>query len=198
MGRSGETSFEKSAPDDNDLLADIAAGSHGAFRLLIERYRRPMLTLALRTVGNAADAEEIVQEVFLKVWIAAPRWDTSGDAKFSTWLFRVALNLCIDHRRRRPVCSLEDIEEPIDPAPGGLAGAEARQRHDMLLLAMSSLPKRQHAALSLYYFWDEGALRTAEILGLSVPAFQSLLLRGRRSLKKELLRRGFAGIGDIL
>ncbi len=95
-------------PGDDDLLRRVAAGDRWALQRLMDRHGRAMLALAERTTGNAADADELVQETFLKVWTMAPRWRADGGALFSTWLYRVVLNASLDLRRRRPLHALEE------------------------------------------------------------------------------------------
>ena len=157
-----------------------------------------MLSLAERMTGNAADADDIVQEAFVKVWKMAPDWRPAGEARFSTWLYRVVLNLCLDRRRRGFSTSLEDVVEPADTGPGGYEAALARQRHDMIVAAMMKLPARQRVALSLYYFSELSSPDIARVLGLSRSTIESLLVRGKRKLRKTLIRAGVIDVGDIL
>lgn len=164
----------------------------------MERHGAAMLALAERVTGNAADADELVQEAFLKVWTMAPRWRADGSARFSTWLYRVVLNACIDLRRRRPTAPLDDAPEPADERADGLAAAIDVQGRAVLRQALSELPERQEAALSLHYFADLTARQAAEVLGLSQPALEALLVRGKKALRAALGRRGIHGLGDVL
>jgi RNA polymerase sigma-70 factor (ECF subfamily) len=185
-------------PDDDALLLEIAASDRHALRCLMTRHVRPMLILAERMTGNAADADDIVQEAFLKVWKMAPGWRPDGEARFSTWLYRVVLNRCLDRRRRGSLPSLDEVAEPTDVGPGGYDAALARQRRDIVAAAMAKLPERQRATLSLHYFGDLSAPDIAGVLGLTRPAVESLLVRGKRQLRKALTRAGVAGIYDVL
>lgn len=184
-------------PDDDDLLGKIAEGDRLAFRILMERHTPGMLALAERTTGSAADADDMVQEAFLKVWNMAPDWRADGPAQFSTWLYRVVLNSGLDRRRRKPLLPLEDAGELVDGGPGGLHSSMARQRRDMVMDAMAELPDRQRSALSLYYFGEVHAPEAARILGLSLSAVEALIVRGKRALRKSLARRGVTGLGDV-
>lgn len=183
--------------DDDRLLAAIAAGDRGAFRRLMERHVRSVLSVAHRVAGNAQDADDVAQEAFLKVWTLAPRWKPDGEARFSTWLYRVVVNLCLDRRRVRPMAALEEAGDPPDPAPGGAESAAATQRRDRLMEAMGDLPDRQRIAVALYYFAEVGGPEAARHLGLSVPALEALLVRARRALKEALERRGLKDFGDL-
>jgi RNA polymerase sigma-70 factor, ECF subfamily len=185
-------------PGDDDLIRHMAEGDHRAFRQLMGRHGRAMLSLAERTTGNAADADELVQEVFLKVWTMAPRWRTDGAAQFSTWLYRVVLNASLDRRRRRPFSPLEEADEPVDDAANGLDRVLEGQRKAVVHQAMATLPERQRAALALHYFGETSAPEAARILDLSLSAMEALLVRGKRALRQALLRRGITGLGDVL
>lgn len=195
QGRHGPSGDQRS--DDDDLLRAIASGNRHAFARLMERHARPMLALATRVTRSVDDADEIVQETFLKVWIMAPKWQADGEAKFATWLYRVVLNACLDRGRRVPFSPLEDAGDPPDPKPAGLDMAMAAQRDSILSTAMADMPPRQREALTLYYFSDLSAPQAAEILDLSVSALEALLVRGKRSLKAMLQRQGISGIGDL-
>ncbi|MEO5335452.1 MAG: RNA polymerase sigma factor [Magnetospirillum sp. WYHS-4] len=183
--------------NDDALLTAIAAGDRGAFRRLMERHARPALALAQRISGNAQDADDVVQEAFLKVWAVAAGWRSGGEARFSTWLYRVVVNLCIDRRRRRPLAPLDEAGDPADPAPDGADTAAAGQRRRLLLEAMAQLPSRQRTALALYYFAEVDGPESAYHLGLTVSALEALLVRARRGLRGYLLRRGLKNFGDL-
>ena len=183
--------------DDDGLLRAIAGGDRAAFAQLMERHARPMLALATRVTRNPDDADEVVQDSFLKVWLMASKWQADGEAKFATWLYRVVLNACLDRGRRAPFSPLEDAGDPADPNPAGLDVAMAAQRDAVLASAMAHMPTRQREALTLYYFSDLSAPQAADILDLSVSALEALLVRGKRSLKALLQRRGIDGIGDL-
>lgn len=183
---------------DDDLLLAIAKGDQLAFRRLMERHARPMLALAQRLTGSADDADEVVQEAFLKVWRLAGRWKVDGAAAFSTWFYRVVMNASLDRRRKMPMAPLEEAGTPIDPAPIGHETAQSKQRHAAIIAAIDQLPKRQRDAVWLYYFGEVTGPEAAQILGMSLSALEALLVRGRRSVKKALIKRGISSIGDIL
>lgn len=187
----------ENGPGDDALLQRIAQGDRAAFRILMERHSRPMLMLAQRVTGRAEDADEIVQEAFLKVWTMADKWDVDGGAKFSTWFYRVVLNACLDRKRRKQAVGLEEAGDPADERPGGLENAVSRQRSRIVGEALADLPERQRAALSLYYFSGLSGREAAEVLELSVSATEALLSRGKQALRKALQRRGVNGLGDV-
>lgn len=182
---------------DDDLLLEAAQGNRMSFHRLMDRHVRAMLALATRVLRNPDDADEVVQEAFLKVWTLAPRWRSDREAKFSTWLYRVVLNASLDRLRRVKFVAVEEAGDPVDPAPGGLDEAMARQREKLVAAAMAEMPARQRQALSLYYFGDLTAPEAAKVLGLSLTAMEALLVRGKRSLKTSLARLGVRGLGDV-
>lgn len=183
---------------DRELLAATGRGERWAFAGLMERHTPLVLALAMRMLGNAADAEDVAQETFLRVWRKAADWDGDGGARFTTWLYRVALNLCADRKRRRPLLPLEGMEEPADPAPDGHQQLSLRQAQQVVAEALAELPERQRAAISLCHLGEVGNAQAAEVLGVSLSALESLLVRGRRGLRNHLSRRGFAASGDLL
>src|SRR5437016_14382307 len=116
--------------DDSDeqLMARVAGGDERAFQLLSRRHLPAMLGLARRILRNSAEAEDVAQEAFMRVWTHAPRWQPV--AQFRTWLTRVVINLCLDRKRRAPWVELEAAGEIVDPAPtaGETAATDARSR----------------------------------------------------------------------
>jgi RNA polymerase sigma-70 factor (ECF subfamily) len=195
--RGGNPLIGIDAVGDDDLLRAVAQGDRAAFGALMQRHAHSMLSLATRVTRNADEADEIVQDVFLKVWKMAPRWESNREAKFTTWLYRVVLNASLDLRRRMRSAPLEDAGDPIDGAPGGLELALANQRDRLVAQALDDIPTRQRAALTLHYFADLSAPQAARVMELTVPAVESLLVRGKRALKSALARRGITGIGDV-
>lgn len=197
LDRGGRTYSQGEAASDDELLRFIAQGDRRCFQRLMERHVRAMLALSTRVLRNSDDADEVVQEAFLKVWTMAPKWQSDRDAKFSTWLYRVVLNASLDRLRRARYVAEDAAEEQADPAPGGLERAMARQRERLVSAAMAEMPARQRQALSLYYFSELSAPEAARVLDLSLGAMEALLVRGKRSLRTALARQGIRGIGDV-
>jgi RNA polymerase sigma-70 factor (ECF subfamily) len=127
----------------------------------------------------------VAQEAFLRAWRHAGRW-RPGEARFSTWLHRVAVNLCIDRRRRRREQTVDELPEVADPAPGPEGTALAAARRRRVEAAVAGLPERQRAAVLLTHFQGLGNIEAAEALGVSVEAVESLLSRARRQLRAAL------------
>ncbi|NFV79661.1 RNA polymerase sigma factor [Magnetospirillum aberrantis SpK] len=183
--------------DDESLLAAIGRGDPTAFATLMERHGAFAMTLAIRMTGNIQDAEEVAQEAFLRVWSVAARWNPGG-ARFTTWLYRVVMNLCLDRKRRAPMAALDDVAEPADTAPDGLERCASDQARELVAEALATLPDRQRAAVSLCYYGEVSCQEAAEALDISLSALESLLVRGRRGLRDYFTRRGLEKMGDVL
>lgn len=171
---------------DDILLGGIAAGNSTAFAVLAARHAPKALKLAQRVLNNSADADEVVQEALVRVWTGARNWVPDGRARFSTWLHRVVVNLCIDRRRKPVHTDIADVPEPVDPAPTAVALVDRRQTAGLVAAALAELPERQRLAVTLCYYEEMSAAEAADILTLSVSAVESLLARARRALRTRL------------
>ena len=154
-------------------------------RALVDRHAAPLVATARRLLGSQADAEEVVQEVFLRVWTNAAKWQP-GRASFATWMHRVAVNLCYDRLRRRREVTVEVMPDPADPAAPPDAALDQATLARRLDAELQALPERQRAALVLCHYQGLSQNEAAEILEISVEALESLLSRGRRRLKEKL------------
>jgi RNA polymerase sigma-70 factor, ECF subfamily len=172
--------------DDSDeaLMARVAGGDERAFQLLSRRHLPAMLGLARRILGNAAEAEDVAQEAFMRVWTHAPRWQPL--AQFRTWLTRVVINLCLDRKRRAPWVELETAGEIADPARDAGEKAEDDERERMLAAAIEKLPVRQRSAIVLTYGDGMSNAQVADILDTSVSAVETLLVRAKQNLRRAL------------
>jgi RNA polymerase sigma-70 factor (ECF subfamily) len=174
---------------DEALMAAIADGDRMAFARLVERHLPRTVGLATRLMGSRADGEEIAQEAFARVWSHASRWrpiGNGGNARFTTWLYRIAVNLAIDRKRRPAFGAIEEAGEPIDEADDGFDQLHRRQVSDAVAAAMRRLPERQRVALALCFFEGMSNIEAGKIMSLSVGAVESLLVRARRTLRQEL------------
>lgn len=174
------------ADDDSSLMLRIARGDHAAYGLLVDRYLRHAVNVAYRILFHRADAEEVAQEAFLRVWQHAGRWRPDGGASFRTWLNRVIANLAIDRKRRPGMAALDDQPEPIDDAATPFEARLGNETSDHVASALAKLPERQRAAIVLCYWEGESNIAAAEALGISVGALESLLIRAKRSLRDDL------------
>ena len=170
---------------DETLMLRVAEGDHAACQQLAERHLGRILAFAARTLGDRAAAEDIAQEVFARLWIHAKRWQP-GPARLSTWLHRIALNLCLDYSARKREAQLDDVPEPIDPSKDAATRLHEHQLQQRVNAAMQTLSPQQRAAITLCHFEGLRNAEAAEVLGVSVEALESLLARGRRVLRERL------------
>jgi len=173
--------------DDDTLIARFAQGDQSAARALSVRLLPGVLALSRRMLGDQTEAEDVAQEAMLRLWKIAPGWE-AGRAKPSTWLYKVASNLCTDKLRKRRGGALDEVAEPEDEAPSVVSTLQARERADALNRAMATLPERQRQALHLRHFSEHSNIEVAEIMETSVEAVESLLGRGKRALADKLLK----------
>ncbi len=169
---------------DEALMLRIARGDERAFRALAPRYATRAVALARRICGNPADAEEVVQEAFLRVWVNAPRW--RPEALFRTWFYRSVFNLALNRTRRAPFAPLEAAGDPPDPAPPADQVMERAEQDRLIASAIAELPARQRSAIALTYGDELSNAEAAAILGTSASAFETLLVRARRALRVKL------------
>jgi len=161
-------------------------GDRGAATALIERHSEKIYAACFRMLGSKAAAEDAAQETFLRLWRNAAKWRPRG-AKFETWLYRVAMNICLDQfRKRKREAPAEDAPERADPAPGPDQSLFAGQRRVAIDTALGDLPERQRMALVLCHYQEMTNIDAARTMGVSVDALESLLARGRRSLRDRL------------
>jgi RNA polymerase sigma-70 factor (ECF subfamily) len=171
--------------EDQPLLDRLAASDEAAFRELVQRHIDRAFGLAVRILGGKADAEDVVQDTFLKVWIHRGDWQ-HGRAKFSTWLYRVVTNRCIDFRRRPRNDDVDAIPEPMDSRPDAVSTMHRHQVSTILDEAIKRLPEQQRIALILSYHEDMSNADIAEVMETTVSAVESLLKRGRQQLRAIL------------
>lgn len=167
---------------DAQLVERIAQGDADAARCFVARHLDRLHGLAFRLLGNRADAEEVVQDVFLRVWEHAGRW-RPGPARFETWMYRVTVNRCYDRLRRRREVSADKLPERADTAPDAAAMIHSSQVAARVREALEKLPERQRTAITLCHHQGLSNIEAAEILEVSVEAVESLLSRGRRKLR---------------
>ena len=182
---------------DEALLVLYANGDRRAAQALTLRLTPGVVGFAARMLGgDRAEAEDVAQEAMLRLWKIAPAW-RQGEAKVTTWLYRVVRNLCTDRLRRRRGVALDAVAEPEDGAPGAEARLQQAARAAALERALQDLPERQRAAVILRHLEGWANPEIAEVMGVSVEAVESLTARGKRALAKALSgRRAELGYGD--
>lgn len=185
-------------PDpDAALMLRVAQGDTEAFTTLVDKYKQPVMNVIYRTVHDATEAEDLAQNVFVQVYKSAPRYKST--AKFSTWLFTIARNLCLNEIRRRSRHPAESIDAPhpdqedqplhqfedkknFSPPDTLLQGELAQKIEE----AMAALPENQRTAILLCRQEELSYEEIAEVIGCSVSATKSLIHRGRETLKEKL------------
>lgn len=173
------------APDDDaELVRRVAGGDASAYRTLVERHLHGLHGFVYRMLGSRAEAEEVCQESFLRLWKEAHRY--VARAKLSTWLYRIAHNLAVDRlRRRRETTSARELDE-VAAAERPSSPLLETELVGVVQAALEALPERQRAALVLVHYQGMSNAEAAEVLGVKVRALESLLARGRRELRERL------------
>ena len=171
--------------NDDALMVLYANGDQSAARVLTLRHAPRVLALAKRMLTDGAEAEDVTQEAMLRLWKHAGEW-RQGEAKVSTWLYKVASNLCLDRLRRKKGADLDAIPEPADDRPDADQVMMQDERANALNAALAKLPERQRMAVSLRHIEGLSNPEIADVLEISVEAVESLTARAKRSLKAEL------------
>jgi RNA polymerase sigma-70 factor (ECF subfamily) len=196
------TVAEDNALSDEALMARIAGSDAQAFEILVRRHQRHILNLIYRSIGDHTQAEDVAQEVFLRVWRAAE--DYEPKSKFTTWVYRIVVNLCLDalkatHRKQSFMHVYVGAENPGEN-DGVLNGCDSAPSPEELLIdaeesgrifaALQGLPANQRLAVVLKKFDGLSYDEISRILGCSVSAVESLLVRAKKTLRERLLLPG--------
>jgi len=190
---------------DAALMLRVKRGDRGAFTALVEKYKQPVMNLVARTLRDETEAEDVAQNVFIQVHKSAARYQPS--AKFTTWLFTIARNLCLNEIRRRS----RHPADSIDAAPNTDDDLPARQFEDVKTFApddaalhgelaekieeaLAGLPENQRTAIILFQRQEMSYEEIADVLDTSLSATKSLIFRGREVLKERL--KAYLQTGD--
>ncbi|MCR8725448.1 RNA polymerase sigma factor [Frigidibacter sp. ROC022] len=187
---SAEIAAEAEASDEV-LLVAFGNGDVSAARLLTARLAPKVLRYATRLLGgDRAEAEDVTQEAMLRLWKLAPDW-RQGEAKVTSWLYRVTANLCTDRLRKRrwQGPGLDQIAEPEDDAVSAAEMMDDRARVEALDQALAALPERQRQAVVLRHIEGFANPEIAAIMDIGVEAVESLTARGKRALARALAGR---------
>lgn len=179
-----QTAGASASAVDAALLDRLSLGDEAAFNQLVDRHYSLVFRISARVLGNAADAEDVTQEAFVKLWRSPPVLRDKSAIK--AWLVRVARNLAIDRLRRSRETSDSELELLVDSSTAPDGELRHGQAAAEIAKALSCLPERQRMALQLTYFELTGNQETAAIMDISVEAVESLLSRARRTLRTSL------------
>ena len=186
-----------SAPTDQELVARILAGEQDAFTVLVTRYKDYMYTIAIRIAGNEEDAADVAQETFVRAYKALGRF--RGDSKFSSWLYRIAVNRSLTHLKRRkrrgvpvdieagPHIEAGGVERERQSTPEELVlGKELRQR---VRDAVDELPAQYRAVVTLFYLEEKSYKEVSATLGIPMGTLKTHFCITRAILRKMIIRR---------
>lgn len=168
---------------DTALMSQVAQGDQTAYATLVTRHANRFLRLAERLLSDRAEAEDVMQDAFTRLWQKADRFD-ANTARFTTWFYRVVSNACTDRlRRKKRLVALPEGWDTADPAPNADDVMAQDQRASQLNQVLRTLPDRQRLALTLSYYEELSNQEAAGIMDISVKALESLLVRARRHLR---------------
>lgn len=173
------TSLEQQT--DEALMVLIQAFDHDAFSTLVIRHSDRFYALAYRTLFNQSDAEDIVQESFLKLWRTPELWSDKKKSKFTTWFYRLIVNACYDLNKKKSSQEISLISQDYEDLL-----TEEYVSHEQLSAvekALKNLPERQRVALNLCFYEGLSNGEAAEVMGIKLKALQSLVMRGKKALK---------------
>jgi RNA polymerase sigma-70 factor, ECF subfamily len=171
---------------DESLLIRIQAGSHEAFAELVHRHSKRFYGTAYRLLFNRTDAEDVIQQAFLKLWERRLSWNETKGAKFTTWFYKIVLNLCLDQKRKKRPIAFHENFEVEDRQDGQDIVLQDKQKQALLDFWIRSLPERQQIVLNLCFYEGLKNQEAAEIIGINVKALQSLIMRAKMTLKERL------------
>lgn len=182
---------------DSALMCRIASGDRKAFCIFVRRHGARCVAVARRIVANPSDAEDTVQEAWLRVWEHAGAWHGTS-SRATTWLHRIVINVAIDRVRKKSPAYVSVEEGPlmVDPAPSAHLLLEARELEGRIAKEIRRLPARQRDALSLCYFEGLSCAEAAHAMRISVSAMEALLVRARRTLRERLAASDTRRIGS--
>jgi len=175
---------------DPDLIKAVGNRDHQAFERLINRYKNPLYNFVYRYLQDRSAVEEVVQEVFLRIYKAAPKYKIVKNTKVSTWIFKIAFNLSMNElkRRRRYLRFIGDraVEKEMFAEAKNPGFAETREVMESIMSGMRLLPENQSAALLLRVQQEFSYQEISEILNITVSSVESLIYRARQRLKQYI------------
>ncbi len=175
---------------DEQLMIRVKDADHKAFSVLVSRHTRMFYAAAYRMYPSQDEAEDIVQEAFLKLWQRPEIWKSDRNAKFTTWFYRIVTNLAIDHlRKKKNTKDSSELERITDDSASAHDVMEGDEQSRALEQAIQQLPERQKIALNLCFYEELSNKEAAEIMDIGVKALESLLMRAKSGLRDIIKRQ---------
>lgn len=178
---------------DHELLALLQQGRHQAFSILVDRHAEKFYRLAFRFLNARDLSQDVVQDAFLFLWEHPDRWNPDRNTRFTTWFYRIIVNRCLDLLKKKSGLPLDEAvrrevekgQQDISPQESQLLDGE-RQRQ--LIAAIARLPDNQKTAINLCFFEEMSNREAAEVMEISLKALQSLIMRAKTNIRKELAK----------
>lgn len=171
------------ALNDEELMRELQGGNEEAFVILVKRYTNKFYALAYRMVGQA-EAEDLVQEAFLKLFDQPHKWNQNKGTKFSTWFYTVIINMCKDYNKKKKPIQMPDAFEKADDKNFEEL-IEQRDQQSYVNKCLLGLPENQRISIYLCFYQGLSNQEAADIMGLKLKALQSLLMRAKIALKEK-------------
>lgn len=171
---------------DQALLEQVREGKHPAFAALVRRHSQRFYRVAYRFMGERAQAEDIVQEAFIKLWENPASWNPNANARFTTWFYRVVVNLCLDAKKKYTPMQLAEDFDAQDARENQEEALAENERQALMRRAIDALPERQRTALTLCFLEDLSNQEAASVMGIHLKALQSLLIRAKQNVGERL------------
>jgi RNA polymerase sigma-70 factor (ECF subfamily) len=174
---------------DEELMAQVAGGEHGSFSMLVRRHTKRFYSLAYRMLSDREEAEDIVQDSFLMLWESPENYDSSKKTKFTTWFYRIIVNRCLDKKKKSREITLSDEFEISDNSGDTEAIINMKRKQCEIEVYLKELPESQQTALNICFYEGVSNKEAAEIMGVSLKAIESLLMRAKSSLRTKMMGR---------
>lgn len=190
-GPAGTQEQRETAEEDARLLQHVCEGNRQAFASLVRKHTGRFYRVAYRFTANRADAEDMVQQAFIKLWERPQMWEADRNVAFTTWFHRVVMHLCLDHQKKKRPLPLADDSWIEDDRQSQEMALLEDERQQLLETEIAALPERQRIALNLCFYENMSNQEAADIMDIRLKALQSLLMRAKMTLKERL--KGYDG-----